>query len=160
MTDRITLAAIVGAHGVRGEVRLKLFAESLAGLTAHKVLLVGGAPRAIESLKDTPKGAIARIAGVADRTAAEGLRGALIEVERAALPALAEGEFYHADLIGLPCVDAAGEPLGVVSAVENFGAGDLIEVRKADGKTSLVPFEPGIAELGEGAVVIDPEFLA
>jgi 16S rRNA processing protein RimM len=98
---------------------------------------------------------------VEDRTAAEALRGTLIEVDRAALPPLEEGEFYHADLIGLPCVDTAGLHLGTVVAVENFGAGDLLEIAKAeDGKKSLVPFEPGIADLGDGKVTVDPDFLA
>ncbi len=160
MTTRVTLAAIVGAHGIQGELRLKLFADSVASISMHKVLLVGGVERAIESIKDTPKGAIARIAGVDDRTAAEALRGVLIEVDREALPLLEEGEFYHADLIGLPCVDADGTPLGVVVAVENFGAGDLLEIAKPDGKKSLVPFEPGIADLGDGSVTVDPDFLA
>jgi 16S rRNA processing protein RimM len=160
VTSRITLAAIAGAHGVRGEVRLKLFADGAASIAAHKTVFIAGNQRQLASVKDNSKGAIARIIGVDDRTAAEALRGALIEVDRGALPPLEEGEFYHADLIGLPCVDAAGEALGEISAIENYGAGDIIEVRKPDGKTSLVPFEPGIADLGEGQVVIDPDFLA
>ena len=79
---------------------------------------------------------------------------------RAALPPLEEGEYYHADLIGLPCESAAGEPLGTVVAVENFGAGDLLEIEQPDGKRALIPFRPGIADLEEGRVVADPAFLA
>ena len=157
---RVTLAAIVGAHGIGGELRLKLFADSVESISAQKALLVGGIEREIQSIKNTPKGAIARIAGVADRSAAEALRGTLIEVDRIALPTLKEGEYYHADLIGLPCVDAAGNALGTVSGVENFGAGDLLEVVDTDGKKALIPFEPGIADLGAGSVTVDPEFLA
>ena len=157
---RVALAAIVGAHGIRGELRLKLFTDSAAAIAAHPRLFVGGEERALASIKDNNKGAIARIAGVEDRTAAEALRGALIEVDRDALPSLEIGEFYHADLIGLPCVDAAGTVLGTVVAVENFGAGDLIEIAREDGRKALVPFEPGIADLGDGRVTIDPDFLA
>ena len=79
---------------------------------------------------------------------------------RSALPPLEEGEYYHADLIGLPCEDQAGAPLGTVVAVENFGAGDLLEIEKPDGKRALIPFRPGIAELRAGKVVADPAFLA
>jgi 16S rRNA processing protein RimM len=103
---------------------------------------------------------IARFAGIADRTQAEGLRGQLITIPREALPPLEEGEYYHADLLGLPCVSAAGDPLGTVVAVENFGAGDIIEIEKPDGRKAMVPFRDGIADLGEGRIVVDPEFLA
>jgi 16S rRNA processing protein RimM len=106
------------------------------------------------------KGAVARFEGIADRTAAEGLRGSLVEIDRAALPPLAEGEYYHADLIGTPCFDGEGKALGTVVAVENFGAGDLLEIEVAGGRRSLIPFKPGIADYADGRVVLDPEFLA
>ena len=92
--------------------------------------------------------------------AAEALRGSLVEVDRSALPPLEEGEYYHADLIGLPCVDGEGRDRGRVVAVENFGAGDLLEIELGDGKRSLIPFKPGIADLTGNQVVLDPEFLA
>ena len=79
---------------------------------------------------------------------------------RDALPPLGEGEYYHADLIGLPCVGAAGEVLGTVVAVENFGAGDLLEIEKPDGKRAMIPFRPGVADLQDGRIVADPAFLA
>ena len=157
---RIALAAVAGAHGIKGELRLKLFAESVASLKAHKQVYVGGELREIRDLRDASKTAIARIDGVSDRTAAEALRGTLIEVDREALPPLGEGEYYHADLVGLPCVGPAGEVLGSVAGIENFGAGDLIEVLLTNGKRSLIPFRDPIAVLGEGQVVLDPEFLA
>jgi 16S rRNA processing protein RimM len=103
---------------------------------------------------------VARLEGVADRSAAEALRGSLVEVDRSALPPLEEGEYYHADLIGLPCVDAEGRELGSVAAVENYGAGDLLEVEAPDGKRSLIPFKSGIADLEGDRIVLDPEFLA
>jgi 16S rRNA processing protein RimM len=157
---RVTLAAVAGAHGVRGEVRLKLFTDGLASLKAHETLLVGGEPKRLLAVGGTDKNPTARFDGVPDRTAAEALRGQLVEVDRANLPPLEEGEYYHADLIGLPCVDAAGTPLGTVLAVENFGAGDLLEVQVESGAKSLIPFRPGIADLDGARIVLDPAFLA
>ena len=103
---------------------------------------------------------VARFDGIADRSAAEALRGSLVEVDRSALPPLEEREYYHADLIGLACVDDRGGEWGTVVAVENYGAGDLLEIEDAEGKRSLIPFKPGIAELQDSRVVLDPEFLA
>ena len=134
----VTLAAIIGAHGVTGEVRLKLFGEGVASLKAHKAFNDGAL--SLKALRDDGKGgAIARFAEVPDRTAAEKLRGTALTVPRNALPPLGEGEYYHADLIGLPAVSDAGQPLGHVIAVENFGAGDVIEIQKPDGKRFMVP---------------------
>ena len=157
---RVALAAVAGAHGVRGELRLKLFADSVESLARHPRLFVGGRELALRDIKDGGKTAIARFEGISDRTAAEALRGELVEIGRDALPPLAEGEYYHADLIGLPCVDEAGEPLGAVAAVENFGAGDLIEVERPDGKRSLIPFREPIARLERERIILDREFLA
>jgi 16S rRNA processing protein RimM len=157
---RIALAAVAGAHGVKGEVRLKLFTDSVENLKRHSAVFVGGIERKLESVRAGSSGAVARLEGVADRSAAEALRGSLVEVDRSALPALEEGEYYHADLIGLPCVDAEGRELGSVAAVENYGAGDLLEVEAPDGKRSLIPFKSGIADLEGDRIVLDPEFLA
>ena len=104
--------------------------------------------------------AVARFEGIADRSAAEALRGSLVEVDRAALPPLEEGEYYHADLIGLPAVDRAGSAVGTVVAVENYGAGDLLEIELSGGKRSLIPFKPGIADLEDGRDRPRPGFLA
>ena len=156
---RIALAAVAGAHGVKGELRLKLFSDSITSLSRHQTLFVGGAERRLVSVRDG-KTPIARFEGVADRAAAEALRGSLIEVDRAALPPLEQGEYYHADLIGLACTDSQGLDWGKVVAVENYGAGDLLEIEDPDGKRSLIPFKPGIANLEDGRIVLDPEFLA
>ncbi|HEY0164433.1 MAG TPA: ribosome maturation factor RimM [Sphingomicrobium sp.] len=157
---RITLAAVAGAHGIKGEVRLKLFGDSAESLALHETLFVGGAERKLLSVRAQGKGAVARFDGVGDRSAAEALRGSLIEIDRGALPPLAEGEYYHAELIGLKCVDGEGAATGSVVAVENFGAGDLLEVEREDGRRSLIPFKPGIADLADGRIILDPEFLA
>jgi 16S rRNA processing protein RimM len=161
MSDkRVALAAVAGAHGVKGEVRLKLFSDSAASLASHQNVYVGDVERRLLSVRDGGKTAVARFDGVADRSAAEALRGQLVEVERSALPALEEGEYYHADLIGLPCVDREGKPVGSVAAVENFGAGDLLEVELPNGRKSLIPFRDGIADLEGEHVILSPEFLA
>jgi 16S rRNA processing protein RimM len=157
---RVALAAVAGAHGVKGEVRLKLFSDSTASLAQHEDVYVGGALRRLLFARDGGKTAIARFEGIGDRSAAEALRGSLVEVDRSALPPLEEGEYYHSDLVGLACVDREGQPVGTVIAVENFGAGDLLEVELANGKRSLIPFRDGIADLEEGRIVLDPEFLA
>jgi 16S rRNA processing protein RimM len=157
---QLTLAAVAGAHGLGGEVRLKLLGEGLESLKRHKILFAGDRPLTLKSVKPGSAGAIARFAEIADRAAAEGLRGTLLTVKRSALPALEAGEYYHADLIGLPCEAADGAVLGTVVAVENYGAGDLLEIERPDGKRGLIPFRAGIADLAEGRVVADPAFLA
>jgi 16S rRNA processing protein RimM len=157
---RIALAAVAGAHGVKGELRLKLFTDSIENLKRHDSVYVGGAEHKLESVRPGPTGAVARISAISDRSAAEALRGSLVEVDRSALPPLEEGEYYHADLIGLACFDGEGNEVGRVAAVENYGAGDLLEVQFADGKSSLIAFRPGIAERVGERIVLDPEFLA
>lgn len=157
---RVALAAVAGAHGVKGEVRLKLFSDSAASLARHENVYVGGAMRRLLFARDGGKTAIARFEGIGDRSSAEALRGSLVEVDRSALPPLEEGEYYHSDLVGLACVDREGQSVGTVVAVENFGAGDLLEVELPDERRSLIPFRDGIADLEEGRIVLDPEFLA
>ena len=157
---RIALAAVAGAHGVKGELRLKLFSDSVDSLAHQKKLFVGGAERRLLGIRESGKTAVARFEGVADRSAAEALRGSLVEVDRSALPPLDEGEYYHADLIGLPAVDRQGNAIGTVVAVENNGAGDMLEIEAEVGKRTLIPFKAGIADLKDGKIILDPEFLA
>ena len=157
MADRVTLAAVAGAHGVGGEVRLKLFAQGLDSLKRQKVLYARERPLTLKSVKPGSAGAIARFAEIADRSAAEALRGTLLTVSRDALPPLEEGEYYHTDLIGLACVDPAGEPLGSVVAVENFGAGDIIEIERANGSRFMVPVKPAV-EIEPERLVVDEAF--
>ncbi len=139
---QVTLAAIAGAHGVAGEVRLKLFSEGVATLRRH-LNREGGfnaGTLTLTALRDDGKGgAIARFAQCTDRNRAEALRGTALTVPRSTLPPLGEGEYYHADLIGLPAVSDDGAALGTCVAIDNFGAGDVIEVRRPDGKSFMVP---------------------
>lgn len=158
MMDRpVTLAAITGAHGVTGEVRLKLFTEDLAGLKRFKRFNDGRLT--LKSLRPHKDGAIARFEEITDRNAAESFRGTEINVRRADLPALAEGEYYHSDLIGLPCRSTAGGELGACIAVHNFGAGDIIEIKRPAGKTFLVPMNrDAVPEWGE-FILVDAVFV-
>ena len=157
---RIALAAVAGAHGVKGEVRLKLFTRSIDSLKRHEKPYVGGTKRRLLAIRESGKTIIAGIEGISDRSAAEALRGELVEVERSDLPPLGEGEYYHADLIGLPALDREGKPVGSVVAVENYGAGDLLEIEDLAGKRSLIPFRAGIADLEDCRIVLDVGFLA
>ena len=157
---RIALAAVAGAHGVKGELRLKLFSDSVGALSGQEKLYLGGAERRLLSIREGGKTAVARFEGISDRSAAEALRGLLVEIERSALPPLDPGEYYYSDLIGLPATDVEGHPVGIVRAVENYGAGDLLEIEDETGRRSLIPFREGIADLNQGRIVLDREFLA
>ena len=160
----VTLAAVTGAHGVTGEVRLKLFGEGLEAFSVHRRFNDGALT--LSKLRDDGKGgAIARFAEIADRTAAEALRGTVLTVPRSALPPLAEGEYYHADLVGLAVVSDAGEPLGTVVAVENYGAGDLLEIERPPandrpGQRFLVPMrEEAVPQWDGERLVIASDFV-
>ncbi len=158
MSADVTLAAIAGAHGIAGEVRLKLFAESLDSVARHKAFSAGGRTLTLKSIRPDKIGAVARFAEINDRNAAEALRGTLLAVPRDSLPPLGEGEFYVADLIGAVCIDTAGVALGRVGAVENYGASDILEIIRPDGRTFMVPITPeAVPDLGP-PVVIDPAY--
>ena len=133
-----TLAAVTGAHGVAGEVRLKLFGEGVDALKAHKSFNDGTLTLS-KVRSDNKGGAIARFAEITSRNDAEALRGTVLTVPIDALPPLEEGEFYYSDLLDLPVVTDAGEAVGRVCAVENFGATDIVEIEKPDGKKFMVP---------------------
>lgn len=143
MADRILLGRIKAAHGIRGEVLVTSFAEAPEDVAAYGPLATADGKRVYELsvVRVTPKGVVARVAGVSDRTAAEALRGTELYVERDRLPEPADDEFYHADIIGLDAVTPDGKLVGTIIAIENFGAGDLIEVRLAGSRrTEYVPF--------------------
>ena len=161
MQDKpVTLAAVVGAHGVAGEVRLKLFGEGVDTLASIKSLN-GGALTLKKLRSDNKGGAIARFAEVSDRTAAEKLRGTLIEAPREALPGLAEGEFYFSDLLGLAVITDAGDPVGTVHAVENFGATDIVEIEKADGQKFMVPLtEDAVLGWNDERLIVATDFIS
>ncbi len=162
----VTLAAIAGAHGVTGEVRLKLFTDNVDSLKRYKSFNDGALT--LSALRPTKDGAIARFAEIADRNAAERLRSTLLSVPRASLPALGEGEYYFSDLLGLPCISTDGSDLGHCVAIENFGAGDVLEVQLPaengkPGKKFMVPMNvqavPRWGAEADGQIVIDAAFV-
>lgn len=156
----VVLATIAGAHGISGEVRLKLFCQSVESLKQHRSFGAAGQTLTLMSVRPGNQGAVARFAEVADRTAAEALRGTLLSVPRASLPPLPPGEHYWHDLVGLPVVAPDGTALGTVVAVENFGASDLLEVERTQGGRVLVPLIPDGAQVDDGRVIVDPDWLA
>jgi 16S rRNA processing protein RimM len=158
---RVCLGAIAGAHGVRGLVKIKSFTQDPANLTAYGPLGNESGRRRFEiAVTGQAKGLlVARIAGVEDRDAAQALRGVQLYVARAALPEPEEAEeYYQADLIGLAVEDPQGRLLGKVAAVENYGAGDFLEIARAEGAPLLVPFTKAavpLVDLEGGRVVVD-----
>lgn len=152
----VTLAVIIGAHGVAGEVRLKVFAEDLK---AYKKFNDGALT--LKALRHGSNGAIARFAEIADRNAAEAMRGTEITVPRTDLPPLAEGEYYHADLLGLAAVSSDGDDLGRVVAIDNYGAGDVLEIERPDGKRFMIPMNAdAVPEWDAQRLVVDAAFAA
>jgi 16S rRNA processing protein RimM len=154
----VTLAVIIGAHGLGGEVRLKLFGEGAEALRGYKAFSNGALT--LKAIRPDKSGAIARFAEIPDRSAAERARGAELTVARSALPLLGEGEYYHHDLIGLGAVSSTGEALGTVVLIENFGAGDILEIKRPDGKRFMVPMNKNaVPEWDAARVVIDSSWI-
>lgn len=156
----VTLAAIAGAHGVRGEVRLKLFGEGAEALRAFSVFAAGDRTLTLKSVRPANQGAVATFAEITDRSGAEALRGTVLTVPRSALPPLGEGEYYHHDLLGLPCMSTDGSVVGEVVAIDNFGAGDILEIAKPDGKRFMVPMnDKAVPTWTSDSVTIDAAFI-
>ncbi|WP_119461680.1 ribosome maturation factor RimM [Rhodospirillaceae bacterium SYSU D60014] len=159
---RILVGAIAGAHGVRGQVRIKSFTAEPADVAAYgPVSDESGARRFTLAVIGPAKGGvIARIDGIGDRNAAEALKGMRLYVPRAALPEPEEEAFYHADLIGLAVDLADGSRFGRVVAVQNYGAGDVLEIQPASGGTTIVaPFTRAVVPLVDIAgrrILLDP----
>ena len=134
--------------------------EGAEPLRAFSVFEAGGRKLTLKSVRPANQGAVATFAEVTDRSAAEALRGAVLTVPRSALPALGEGEYYHHDLIGLPCVSTDGSAIGHVAAVENFGAGDILEIEKPDRKRFMVPMNArAVPAWNDDGVTIDVAFV-
>lgn len=160
--NTVTLAAVSGAHGVTGEVRLKLFTDNVDSLKRHRNFNDGALT--VKSLRPTKDGAIARFAEINDRNAAEKLRSTVLTVPREALPELGEGEYYYSDLLGLPCVSTDGTDLGKCIAVENFGASDVLEIQMPPvdgkpGKKFMVPMTPEAVLEWRDTIIIDAAFV-
>ena len=159
--NRVCIGVIAGAHGVRGQVRIKSYTEDPAGFAAYGPITdEAGNRRFAVTVTGSAKGVVlARIEGVGDRDAAQALRGTRLYVDRAALPEPDDEEvYYHADLIGLSAEDAEGTFLGRVIAVQNYGAGDLLEIEGPDRTEIVVPFTRAVVplvDLDGGRLVVE-----
>lgn len=155
---RVAMAAIGAPHGVRGDARLTVFAQDPLALRRYNPFETDdGRTLTLTAVRRLGKGLVAAFAGVEDRDAAATLRGQTLWIPRARLPAPAADEFYHVDLVGLEARLADGGVLGIVRAVSDFGAGDILEVRGSE--TVLVPFTRAVVPhvaVGEGYLVVDP----
>jgi 16S rRNA processing protein RimM len=162
VVERICVAQIGGAHGIRGEVKLKSFTADPLAVKDYGVLESedGAASFVIEALRQAKGYLVARLRGVRDRNAAEQLTNLRLFVPRERLPPPAADEFYHADLIGLAAVTAEGTEVGTVVAVHNFGAGDILELRPpAGGTTIMLPFTDAFVpriDIAGGRIVVEP----
>jgi 16S rRNA processing protein RimM len=162
VAERICVAHIGGAHGTRGEVRLKSFTSDPMAVMDYGALETedGTATFEIESLRPAKSHWVAQFRGVRDRNAAERLANTKLFVPRDRLPAAETDEFYHADLIGLAAVTTDGRVLGTVVAIHDFGAGDILELRQ-EGKrdTVMLPFTSAtvpVVDVAGRRIVIDP----
>jgi 16S rRNA processing protein RimM len=156
----VCVARIGAAHGVRGAVKLWTFTENPLAVQSYGPLLTKDGARQFEiaSLRAAKDHLVATFKGIANRNDAERLNGIELYVPRERLPATDDGEYYHADLIGLAAVNAADEPLGRVVAIHNFGAGDIIEIAPPRGATLLLPFTNAAVptiDIAGGRVVIE-----
>ena len=154
----VTLAAIAGAHGVRGEVRLKLFGEGAEALRAFSVFNAGERKLTLKSVRPANQGAVATFAEVTDRSGAEALRGTVLTVPRSALPPLGEGEYYHHDCSACRAYRPMVRPCEVV-AIDNFGAGDILEIAKPTASASWCHDARAFPEWNIERVVVSAEFI-
>jgi 16S rRNA processing protein RimM len=156
---RIFVGEITGAHGIRGDVLVRTYTATPEAIASYGPLtdVTGQKTFSLRIVRVTSKGIVARVAGIADRNGAEPLRGTKLYIERAKLPATSEAEFYHADLIGLRAIAEDGGALGEIVSVQNFGAGDLLELKPLEGDSEFIPFEdrwvPRV-DLAVGVVVV------
>jgi len=162
-SDKVRVARIGAAHGVRGEVKLWSFTEDPLAVADYAPLETQDGKRQfeIESLRPAKDFLVARLKGVADRNAAEALRNVELFVPRERLPDIDEEDtWYYADLVGLSAVAQDNSAIGTVLAVHNFGAGDVIEIQPAGGgKTLLLPFTQAVApqvDIKGGRILIVP----
>jgi 16S rRNA processing protein RimM len=161
-SNLVLMGRIGAAHGIKGEVRVQSFTEEPLDLVGYSPFATGrpGLIVSIAKARGTTNMLVARIEGVEDRSAAERLNGVELFVERSRLPEPQEADdFYHADLLGLTAQLTDGTTIGEVTAVPNYGAGDILEVRNAGGETFMFPFTRQVVpeiNVKDGFLVIDP----
>lgn len=158
MTKDVLLGVIIGAQGLKGEVKVKTFTATPEGLGAYGPLRDGQDRLfTVASVRAGKDVAFVSFGEISDRNAAEALKGVELFVSRDALPAAGMDEFYHADLVGLRAEDSEGRSIGVVRAIHNFGAGDVIEIARPDGDEVFLSFTREVAreiDIASGRIVI------
>jgi len=160
MPAQVCVARIGAAHGVRGAVKLWTFTEDPFAVTRYGPLSTKDGARSFEvaHAREAKGFLVATLKGVTSRNEAERLNGVELYVGREKLPATDDDEYYYADLIGLAAETTAGELLGKVIAIHNFGAGDIIEIAPASGATLLLPFSNAVVptvDLAGGRLLIE-----
>ena len=159
-TGRLPIGAVASAHGVRGQFKVKPFTAAPRDIAAYGPVWAGERQLTLTIRGMTANGlVIVSAAEVSDRDAAQALRGTALEVDRAALPAAAEDEVYHADLIGMVAETPDGTVLGRLVALHDFGAGEIAEVKPDRGPTLMLPFDPAFVpqiDVAAGRVILDP----
>lgn len=163
MSARVCIGAIVGAHGVRGAVRVKSFTADPLDVVAYgPVEDEAGKRRFKLKVTGEAKGfVLATLDGVNDRDAAEALKGTGLYVPRDRLPEVEEDEFLYTDLVGLSALGLDGQVIGTVKGVANFGAGDLLDIIRPGQGSLLVPFTKvavPVVDMVKRQVVVDPVF--
>jgi 16S rRNA processing protein RimM len=160
MPQHVCVARIGAAHGVRGAVKLWTFTEDPLAVTRYGALSTKDGARQFEvtQAREAKGFLVATLKGVTTRNEAERLNGIELYIARDRLPEAEAGEYYHADLIGLAAVTTAGEPLGHIIAIHNFGAGDILEIAPLSGATMLLPFTNAVVptvDIAGGRVAIE-----
>jgi len=157
---QVQLGIIGAPHGVKGEVRVKSFtADPMAIGDYGPLSLDDGRTLSIVSLRPQGDMLVVCFDGVTTREQAAALTNRVLHVDRAVLPEVGdEDEFYHADLVGLAVIDETGEEIGKVVGLQDFGAGDILEIRLGSGRSALIPFTKAavpVIDLSGGRVVVD-----
>lgn len=165
MDPKVCVGAVVGAHGVRGQVRVKSFTADPADVAAYgPVESEDGTKRYKLMVMGEAKGLIiVRLDGVTDRDAAEALRGTKFFVPRDRMPETEEDEFLYSDLVGLRAEDADGTVIGTVRGVADYGAGEVLDIGCAGGGAFMVPFTKlavPVVDVAQGRVVVEPPVYA
>lgn len=165
MADKqILLGRIIGPHGLKGEVKIKSFTADPLDIASYGPVTAGDGRRfRLTSARLQGEIVIAALKGVSDRNLAETLKGVELKVDRDDMPETDEGEYYEADLIGLAVFDEGGDKVGEALGFQNFGAGNLLEVKRTTGATAFVPFADSMVpevDVAKGRIVLSETGLA
>jgi 16S rRNA processing protein RimM len=159
--NRICVGVVVGSHGLKGYVKIKSFMVFPKDIAAYGLLTDKNGKRSfnLDLISNNKKGLVAKLSGVTDRNASEAMRGVELYLSRDLLPKLEDDEFYYTDLVGLKVENTNGETIGIVSMVDNYGAGEIIEVDLQDGGTEMYKISQEVVpeiDMENGRIVVDP----